>query len=219
MEIPQVIFFDAVGTLFGVKGSVGQAYAAIAQRYGVQVSPQTLDWAFIEAFKSAGAPAFVQVLPEEIPAKEYEWWRNIAIATFNKADVLPLFEDFDAFFATLFTHFATAQPWEIYPDTIGTLTQLRSVGIPLGILSNFDSRIYAVLNGLGLREFFQTVTISTEAGCAKPDPGIFQIALQKHQCEAAAAWHVGDSLDEDYRAATAVGLRGVWINRSQRDRE
>jgi putative hydrolase of the HAD superfamily len=213
MEKPQVIFFDAVGTLFGVKGTVGQVYATIAQQYGVSVSPQTLDWAFIDAFKSAGSPAFPDLAPSTIPAQEYAWWRNVAIATFNKADVLPLFGDFDAFFATLFAHFATAQPWELYPDTITTLVQLRSAGIPLGILSNFDSRIYAVLTALGLAEFFQTVTISTEAGAAKPDGKIFQIALQKHQCAAAAAWHVGDSLDEDYRAASAMGLRGVWLNR------
>ncbi len=215
MEKPQVIFFDAVGTLFGVKGSVGQVYATIAQQYGVQVSPQTLDWAFIDAFKSAGAPAFPHVTPAAIPAEEYAWWRNVAIATFNKADVLPLFGDFDAFFGTLFAHFATAQPWELYPDTITTLVQLKSAGIPLGILSNFDSRIYSVLSALGLADFFQTVTISTEAGAAKPDRQIFQIALQKHQCEAAAAWHVGDSLDEDYRAASAMGLRGVWLNRDR----
>jgi putative hydrolase of the HAD superfamily len=214
MDRPQVIFFDAVGTLFGVKGSVGEVYANVAAQFGVTVSPQTLNWAFISAFQAAGSPAFPNVLPEEIPAKEYAWWRDVAIETFNKADVLPLFDDFDAFFSTLFTYFATAEPWELYEDTIATLEQIRSAKIPLGILSNFDSRIYSVLRSLGLASFFQSVTISTEAGFAKPDRRIFQMALQKHNCEATQAWHVGDSLEEDYRAAVGAGLRGIWLHRA-----
>jgi putative hydrolase of the HAD superfamily len=214
MTQPQVIFFDAVGTLFGVKGTVGTVYAQIAQDHGVTVAPQTLDWAFTNAFRSAGPAAFPNISPAEIPAQEYTWWRNVAIATFNQADVLPLFQDFDAFFAALFSHFATAQPWELYPDTISTLEQLRSAQIPLGILSNFDSRIYGVLQSLGLASFFSSVTISTEAGFAKPDPRIFQTALQKYDCAPDQAWHVGDSLAEDYRAATALGMRGVWLDRS-----
>jgi putative hydrolase of the HAD superfamily len=214
MTQPQVIFFDAVGTLFGVKGTVGTVYAQIAQDHGVTVAPQTLDWAFTNAFRSAGPAAFPNISPAEIPAQEYTWWRNVAIATFNHADVLPLFQDFDVFFAALFSHFATAQPWELYDDTISTLEQLRSAQIPLGILSNFDSRIYGVLQSLGLASFFSSVTISTEAGFAKPDPRIFQTALQKYDCAPDQAWHVGDSLAEDYRAATALGMRGVWLDRS-----
>jgi putative hydrolase of the HAD superfamily len=87
------------------------------------------------------------------------------------------------------------------------------MGIELGIVSNFDSRLYSVLQALELRDFFSSITISTQAGAAKPDPQIFAIALEKHNCEPAAAWHIGDSIAEDYQAAKAAGLRGIWINR------
>jgi putative hydrolase of the HAD superfamily len=213
---PRVIFFDAVGTLFGVKGSVGAIYADIAAQHGVEVAPQTLDWAFGAAFKAAGNPAFPGVDPIELPAREYTWWREVAIATFNQADVLPQFEDFDAFFDQLFQYFATAAPWDLYIDTIDTLTQIRSAGIELGVVSNFDSRLHQVLPALGLAEFFSSVTISTEVGAAKPAAPIFQAALQKHRCTSSQAWHVGDSLEEDYRAAIAAGLKGVWLQRSAR---
>ncbi len=211
---PRVIFFDAVGTLFGVKGSVGTIYADIAVQHGVEVAPQTLDWAFGSAFKAAGNPAFPGVDPSELPAREYTWWREVAIATFNQADVLPQFEDFDAFFDQLFQYFATVAPWELYPDTIDTLRQIRSAGIELGVVSNFDSRLHQVLPALGLAEFFTSVTISTEVGAAKPDGAIFQLALNKHGCAPTEAWHVGDSLEEDYRAAIAAGLNGIWLQRS-----
>jgi putative hydrolase of the HAD superfamily len=137
----------------------------------------------------------------------------VAIATFNQADVLPQFEDFDAFFDQLFQHFATADPWVLYPDTIGTLQQIRAAGIDLGVVSNFDSRLHRVLLALGLADFCSAVTISTEVGVAKPDTQIFQVALQKHGCSAAQAWHVGDSLEEDYGGAIAAGLKGVWLQR------
>jgi putative hydrolase of the HAD superfamily len=210
---PQVIFFDAVGTLFGVRGSVGQVYAAIAQRHGVEVSASALDRAFFPALQAAGAPAFPTCPAIEIPQREYEWWRGVAIATFEAVGVMPQFATFDAFFADLFAHFGTAEPWFLYPDSIAALETLQQQGIPLGIVSNFDSRLYQVLEALGLAPFFQSVTISTEAGAAKPGAQIFQVALAKHHCPAAAAWHVGDSWSEDYQAATTVGLQGLWLQR------
>lgn len=214
VEQPKVIFFDAVGTLFGVKGSVGQVYVPIAARYGVEVAAPTLDHAFIKAFQAARSPAFPAADPVAIPELEYDWWREVAIATFNEAEVLMLFDDFDAFFQDLFQHFATAEPWEIYPDTISTLQQLQQAEITLGLISNFDSRLYAVLKALDLAQFFESVTISTEAGAAKPDTAIFQTALAKHSCNSAQAWHIGDSLSEDYRAACAIGMRGIWLQRA-----
>ncbi|HEY9907689.1 MAG TPA: HAD hydrolase-like protein [Thermosynechococcaceae cyanobacterium] len=42
---------------------------------------------------------------------------------------------------------------------------------------------------------------------------MFRIALQKHHCSPDRAWHIGDRYDEDYQAATTVGLRGIWLNR------
>ena len=87
------------------------------------------------------------------------------------------------------------------------------MGIQLGVISNFDSRIYTVLDILALADFFQSVTISTEVGVAKPDPLIFATALQKHRCAAFEAWHVGDSYSEDYEGAKEAGLRGVWLRR------
>ncbi|MDB9483317.1 HAD-IA family hydrolase, partial [Dolichospermum circinale CS-537/05] len=82
------------------------------------------------------------------------------------------------------------------------------------VLSNFDSRLYLVLQGLGLKEYFTSVTISTQVHAAKPDPEIFKIALKKHNCSPEDAWHIGDSIRDDYQGAKAAGMRGIWINRN-----
>ncbi|ASC73637.1 Phosphoglycolate phosphatase [Halomicronema hongdechloris C2206] len=159
--------------------------------------------------------AFPGLDPIEVPGQEYAWWRQIAQQTFAAVDQLAQFADFEAFFADLYTYFATAEPWVVYADTRSSLERWRSLGIELGVLSNFDSRLYGVLQALQLDAFFQSVTISTEVGAAKPSPAIFHAALRKHGYAAADAWHVGDSRREDVAGAKAVGLRGIWLMRSQ----
>lgn len=213
MNSPQVIFLDAVGTLFGVRGSVGEVYGNLARKFGVEVEPRVLNSAFFDSFRAATPMAFPGANLTEVPEREFAWWWAIAAQTFQKAGVLEQFASFPDFFADLYQHFATAEPWFVYPDIVVALQHWRSQGIELGVLSNFDSRLHAVLPALGLAEFFTSVTISTEVGLAKPDPGIFAAALQKHNCPAAVGWHIGDSYHEDYEGAKAAGLRAIWLQR------
>lgn len=211
--LPKIIFLDAVGTLFGVKGSVGEVYAEVAQRFGVTVAAAALNRSFFQSFRAAGMPAFGGIDRTERQAREFEWWLAIVTQTFQQANALHQFPDFADFFAALYAHFATAAPWVVYPDVRSALERWQRMGVTLGILSNFDSRLYAVLQSLDLATFFASVTLSTEVGAAKPDPKIFAIALQKHNCLPHAAWHIGDSFEEDYQAAKKAGMRGIWLRR------
>jgi putative hydrolase of the HAD superfamily len=215
MSHPQVIFLDAVGTLFGVRNSVGRVYADLAQQFGVTADPNALNEGFFRAFRSAPPMAFAGVNPDYVPEREYAWWWAIAAETFQEAGVLGQFTDFEGFFTALYAHFATADPWFVYSDTRDSLMHWRDQGIELGIISNFDSRIHAVLDALELSKFFTSVTLSTEVGAAKPDPNLFTAALQKHSCSPDAAWHVGDSFREDYEGAKSAGLRAIWLRRKE----
>lgn len=216
MERPKVIFLDAVGTLIGVKGSVGEIYSQIAKEFGVEVSSEILNKQFIQSWKAAPLPTFPDADDQDVPQREFDWWQLIAHKTFEGAGVVKQFSDFSAFFSELYIHFGTAEPWLVYPDVLPALVNWRRLGIELGVVSNFDSRIYSVLQSLGLRDFFTSITISTQVGAAKPDPKIFTIALEKHQCPPEAAWHIGDSITDDYNGARTAGLRGIWINREQK---
>ncbi|MEA5621051.1 HAD family hydrolase [Cronbergia sp. UHCC 0137] len=210
---PKVIFLDAVGTLFGVRGSVGEIYSQIAQEFGVVVSAEILNQHFNLSFKTAPPPIFTDAEMNDIPEWEFDWWRTIAVNTFEGAGVLKQFSDFSAFFSELYIHFGTAEPWFVYPDVPLALINWRRLGIELGVISNFDSRLYSVLESLGLKEYFKTITVSTQVRAAKPDPQIFQIALQKHHISAKEAWHIGDSVKDDYEGAKYAGIRGIWIHR------
>ncbi|WP_088893507.1 HAD-IA family hydrolase [Leptolyngbya ohadii] len=210
---PQVIFLDAVGTLFGVKGSVGEIYGSIARQFGVHTDEALLNQAFFHSFKAAPRMAFPGASQAEIPQKEYAWWEAIAYQTFSEVGVVEQFSNFGEFFAGLYDYFAKADPWFIYDDVRQALDYWQSEGITLAVLSNFDSRLYPVLDALGLLYYFSSVTISTEVGAAKPETAVFQAALAKHGISADRAWHIGDSLREDYEGARKAGIRAFWLNR------
>ncbi len=211
----RVIFFDAVGTLFGVRDSVGQIYSHAARRYGVIVDPQELDRCFYQAFKAAPPALFPEVGSQQLTDLERQWWRQIVIRTFAQVKGLDQqsFSDFEAFFREVFDLFATAQTWQIYDETFEVLQDLQGRGFQLGIISNFDSRLSAVLQALGLDPFFTSVTISTQTGSAKPESQVFQIALEQAQISAGQALHVGDSFSMDYQGAKQAGLWALWLDR------
>ena len=213
MEKPQVVFFDAVGTLFGVRGSVGKIYSQLAQNVGVNVSPDKVNQAFAASFKASDPLAFPGVKSVDIPSQEFKWWGAIARATFDKVGVLEQFGDFDEFFNQLYGYFATPEPWFIYDDVLPVLEQWQTQDVQMGIISNFDSRIHSVLHGLELGDLFSSVTISSTVGAAKPDGKIFEAALAKYQCEPQQALHIGDSFQEDYQGAKAAGLQALFLKR------
>lgn len=213
MEQPQVIFLDVVGTLFRVRGSVGEIYSAIARQFGVETAPDQVGRAFLTVFKAADPLAFPGVTHENCKRQEFYWWRDIVQKTFAQVGAITQFQDFEGFFTTLYDYFATADPWVVYPDVVPSLQRWQEQGIELGVISNFDSRLYAVLDALELRSWFSSITISSTVGAAKPDPQIFAAALAKHRIPAEKAWHIGDSLKEDYRGAKAAGIRAFLLKR------
>ena len=210
---PQVIFLDAVGTIFGVKNNVGYIYTKLASKYGVSRDANLINEYFYQAFKESSPLAFDETEYETVQKLEYVWWEKIAYQTFAKANALKEFTDFYVFFQELYEYFKTHQPWYIYDEVIPCLKQWQKQGVQLAIISNFDTRIYSVLESLKLQSYFQTITISSLTGVAKPDRQIFLKALQKHDCKAEDAWYIGDSLKEDYWGAKALGMKSFWLKR------
>lgn len=210
---PKVIFLDAMGTLFDLKQSVGEIYQQYAGKYDVNIDPELIEAAFIHSFKSAPPLAFSAQELLSIKQQEFNWWKQVVLATFQRLGLLTRFSDFETFFREIYYYFATKEPWYIFPDTIESLQRWRDRGIELGVISNFDSRLIEVLNLLDLDQFFTSITISSTAGFAKPNPNIFQIALSKHKFTSHQGWHIGDSLIEDYEGGKNAGLSSFYLNR------
>lgn len=209
----RVVFFDAAETLFHVDGSVAEIYLRHAVHFGYQAKPDSLSLisqAFMRAFHDAPPPVFAVAESAQIKQSERLWWFDVVHNVFYRVG---MFERFDEFFDHVFELFADPASWKLYPEVLPTLRELRSRGLELGIVSNFDSRLFTVLRGLGLADLFDTVTISSLAHAAKPSPKIFELALEQHAVEPGEAMHVGDSVRDDVEGATKAGLAAVLLAR------
>lgn len=209
----KVIFFDAVGTLFDVKGSVGEVYLTYAKKYGVPDTEHTqhaLNAAFKQTMKDMPLPIFSVERPEKLKQCERLWWFDVVHAVFYRVG---MFEGFDDFFEEVFEAFGKPTHWELFPETLEILAELKGKGFELGIISNFDSRFFQVSRGLGLNTFFDSVTISSLVGSAKPAQNIFAHALDEHMVIPQEALHVGDHPIEDFEGARQAGLHAVLIDR------
>ena len=212
----EAVFFDAAGTLIAVNGSVGGIYARLAQAHGKTVAVADLEAGFGRAFAAAPPMAFPGAVAGEIPALEKQWWRNLVFQVFSPLGPFPAF---DAYFEELYDFFAQPRAWRLYPDTRPALEALHARGIRLGVISNFDSRLFGLLDGLGIARFFDPTVISTRAGAAKPDTAIFSYALARHGLVPERVVHVGDSYEMDVLGAQAAGLRPVLIDRRAKSSE
>ncbi|BCA53176.1 Haloacid dehalogenase, subfamily IA [Nitrospira sp. KM1] len=215
-ESIRVVFFDAADTLFHVNGSVAEIYLAHAVQFGFQQSPGSLDaitQAFGRAFRDAPPALFAETDPVKLKDSERLWWFDIVHNVFYRVG---MFERFDDFFGEVFKAFESPESWRLFPDTVPSLQDLRNRKIELGIISNFDSRLFSVMRGLGIADLFDTITISSLAKAAKPAQKIFHLALEKHAVDPEEAIHIGDSIRDDVQGATQAGLHAILLDRQGR---
>ncbi len=205
----RAVFFDAAGTLFEAREPVGHSYARIARKHGLDASGELVTVGFRRAFGSAGGLAFGPGHEAaELRRLERGWWRELVRRSFTG---LGEFDDFDAFFDELFAYFAEPAHWEPMPEAPEVLGRLKQSGLKLGVISNFDHRLYRILEGLGLDGYFDSITISSEAGFAKPAGEVFALAMERLGVGGFEAAHVGDSEHMDFIGARRAGMAAVLI--------
>jgi putative hydrolase of the HAD superfamily len=117
----------------------------------------------------------------------------------------------------VFEAFSGGKHWVLYPETLSVIGELKSKGYELGIISNFDTRLFSILSELSLRECFDSITISSLARAAKPARQIFEYALSQHVIDPEEALHVGDSVREDWEGARQANLHALLMDREKED--
>lgn len=104
--------------------------------------------------------------------------------------------------------------FKAYDDARPALDELRKSGLRLVCVSNWDISLADVLAECGLGDAVDGIVTSAESGVRKPDPGIFNAALQLAGCGADEALHVGDTVAEDVAGAGAAGIRALHLDRA-----
>jgi putative hydrolase of the HAD superfamily len=208
---PKAIFFDAAGTLFYLTHDVGHHYALVGSEIGLQLDPGKLDRAFHNTWNEMPTREAIDGAREN---DDKDWWRTLVDLVFD--EVAPSLNELDRdnFFEIAYEHFAEAGVWELYPDVIEVLENLRD-RFQLAVISNFDGRLRMILEQLGISRFFPHVFISSEIGADKPDPEIFRRALKLIGLPPNEVLHVGNDPERDWKAATAAGLSIFELEREK----
>ena len=103
--------------------------------------------------------------------------------------------------------------WELVPDdVVPALERLRRRAARMVVVSNANGRLHVMLERLGLARFFDLVLDSQVEGVEKPDPRLFQIALEGVGARAETTLHVGDFYWIDVRGARAAGVQPVLLD-------
>ena len=92
------------------------------------------------------------------------------------------------------------------------LARLQAAGIRMAVVSNSEGTVEAMLNSVGLGRHLETVVDSWVVGVAKPDPRIFEIALDRLGVPAASAVMLGDTPAVDIEGARAAGVTPILVD-------
>jgi len=165
----------------------------------------------------------VQDLPESLEPERDSWWR-VYLETYVVACGAE-----DGTHADLATRMAAqigGFGWtHVGPRARAALRAIAALGLPLGVVSNSDGTVQGELRRLGVCYVpdgqaapeggveMGVVLDSAVVGIAKPDPGIFRIALKALGVPAdETVLHIGDSLRYDVAGALAAGIRPVHLD-------
>ena len=202
------IFFDLYGTLF-LYGDMKQAWTvwfntfySCMQGIGLSLSA--------EEFSAACDRFFGRDEPEKIDP-EMSLFEN-RILEFVHDYKLSVSKDEIKQIAEI-----VVNSWQdfidIDPNTKIVLEELKRNYI-VGLVSNFDHppHVRKCLKEQKLDSLFDTIVVSAEVGIKKPDPRIFDRALQETRIKSSEVIYVGDTSD-DMTAAEAAGMKSVLIQR------
>jgi putative hydrolase of the HAD superfamily len=194
-DVVRAVFLDALGTLVELE----PPWLSLRGRVPEEVSDEQL---------------------EEALRAEMAYYRDHSQEGRDEASLADLRERCAALVSEKLGHRITAEQlvdairFDAYPDAAPALRELGEEGRRLVAVSNWDCSLPGVLERCGLGELLDGAVSSAVAGARKPDPAIFEPALELAGCGPDEALHVGDTAAEDVAGAKAAGIRPLLLDRS-----
>jgi 2-haloacid dehalogenase len=187
--------FDAYGTLFDVHSAVERGGAALGDKAAAVSAlwrQKQLEYTWLRSLMGAHAD-FRQVTEDGLA---------YALAVHGVEDA--------ALEARLMELYLTL---DAYPDAAACLEALRAAGLATAILSNGEPEMLgAAVASAGLTELFDAVLSVEEVGIFKPDPRIYQLAVDRLEVPPARICFVSTNA-WDAAGAAFFGFRVAWLNR------
>ncbi len=207
----KAVFFDAGNTLLRPFPSVEHVCAEVFARNGYYVDSDILKEAI-----TAGDSYY-----EERYWQDDTFWRSEGEAAALWVDLYTLVArkvgingDRRRIAKEIYDEFGFHYRWELFPDVESTLKELYVLGMKVGIVSNWDSRLSDLCFGIGITDYLEFVMSSAVVGKMKPQPEIFNMALDRVRVKPHEALHVGDHYYADVLGARSAGITPILIHRN-----
>ncbi len=201
----ETVFLDAGGVLVFPNWT---RISAALEQHGVAVAPDVLARAEPKAKRTLDDGHTIRVTND---ASRGWLFFNLILAEAGIAQS----EATDRALAQLHVYHQASNLWELVPDdVVPALRALRTRGLRLVVVSNANGRLLTMFDRLGLAPLLDCVLDSFDVGVEKPDPRIFEIALECSGARRETTIHVGDIYQVDVVGARAAGLRGVLMDQA-----
>ena len=206
-----LVVFDVGGTLIHFNHTkIAPFYAAAAAERGTAIDSAQINTVLTQLERDLPTLSRQRALSLE---KEFgkSFWDDFYAEGFRR---LGIEGDTSRAVAEIRERFMRGEFETVYDDTLPALNALKARHVPMGIVSNFSPNLEEVLQQQGIHDYFQFFIVSAIAGVEKPNPKIFDLAVEIAQHPREEIVYVGDSVFHDMEGARAAGIAGVLIDRA-----
>ena len=97
------------------------------------------------------------------------------------------------------------------PGTVETLSTLRDLGCGVGLISNCSEEVSAMWGSTPFAPLVDPAVLSYDARLAKPDPRIYEMAVEGLGVAAEECLYVGDGTSNELSGASKAGMTAVLM--------
>lgn len=203
MADTEAVFFDVDFTLIRPGPRfLGEGYAGTCARHGVEVDPAAFEVAV------AGAASALDSLDQLYHAEIFVNYTSRIITLMGGQG-----PGVERAAREIYDDWAEHHHFEMYDDVPESLAGLHARGLRMGLISNSHRCLTSFQTHFAIDGLMAVTVSSAEFGVMKPDPRIFQEALERMQVSPSRAVMVGDSFAHDVVGARQAGMRAVLLDR------
>jgi putative hydrolase of the HAD superfamily len=208
----RAVFFDAGETLVHPHPSFPELLTQVLAAEGHEITPDAIRRSLPPVAERFDQAASAGELWSTSAERSREFWTSVYRILLGGLGI-PFGDELAM---RLYETFTDLSNYRLFPDAVPTLERLHAEGLALGVISNFEEWLERLLAALDVARFFQVRVISGIEGMEKPDPRIFQLAMDRLGVAPEESVYVGDSPAFDIDPAAGLGMLAVLIDRRDR---
>ena len=217
MPSKPLLIFDLDGTLVSTTPRmIDEFHRLVSQLANIELSPKDVReaerW---NHYYQMPSTEYIQDLSQSNGHRNKEYWIRYATRHFEILHLSPELaaKIVEPLVDRLIEYNQTVKRQEkIMEDAEPTLKYLKTAGFRIALLTNRDNQFPPImLDGLG--QYFENIIKAGEVGLWKPDPRIFQLALERLKVNASNAYYIGDNYYSDILGAESAGIKPILVDR------